>query len=117
VEYNPHYPTILPEFIALSLVFVLNVLIPASAIFAARRLKRRRWLPHAIAFLWVFFSPLTLAILATPTMAPDEVGGAGDGFIILPILAETPIVLIVYAIVLLGLRAKRQNPSAPHLPS
>ncbi|MDC9809250.1 hypothetical protein [Rhizobium binxianense] len=117
MEYDPHYPTILPEFIALSLVFVLNVLIPASAIFIARRLKRRRWLPHTIAFLWVFFSPLTLAILATPTMAPDEVGGPGDGFIILPILGETPIVLVIYAIVLLGLRAKRQSSSAPHLPS
>ncbi|EJC66999.1 hypothetical protein HFO15_05790 [Rhizobium laguerreae] len=117
MEYDPHYPTILPEFIALSLVFVLNILIPVSAIFAARRLKRRRWLPHTIAFLWVFFSPLTLAVLTTPTMAADEVAGPGDGFIVLPILWETPTVLVVYAIVLLGLRAKRQNPSPPHLPS
>ncbi|MDV4176932.1 hypothetical protein R1521_00200 [Rhizobium brockwellii] len=117
MEYDPHYPTILPEFIALSLVFVLNILIPVSAIFAARRLKRRRWLPHTIAFLWVFFSPLTLAILTTPTMAADEVGGPGGGFTLLPILGETPIVLVFYAIVLLSLRAKRQNPAPSHLPS
>jgi hypothetical protein len=117
MEHNPHYPTILPEFLALSLVFVSNVLIPVSAIFIARMLKRHRWMPHALAFLWVFFSPITLAILATPTMTPGEEAGPGDGIILIPVVAEIPIVLVVYAIALLYLRPARQNPSASHSPS
>ncbi|MBY5736043.1 hypothetical protein [Rhizobium leguminosarum] len=117
MEYDPHYPTILPEFIALPLVFVLNILIPVSAIFAARRLKRRRWLPHTFAFLWVFLSPFTLAILATPTMAPGEEAGPGGGMILLPILGESPIVLVVYVVILLYLRLTRPTCFAPHAPS
>ncbi|MGO8048530.1 hypothetical protein ACC713_37840, partial [Rhizobium johnstonii] len=50
MEYDPHYPTILPDPIALPLVFVLNILIPVSAIFIARKLQRRRLLPPACMF-------------------------------------------------------------------
>ncbi|AJC79896.1 hypothetical protein IE4803_CH02707 [Rhizobium etli bv. phaseoli str. IE4803] len=64
-------------------------------------LKRHRWLPHALAFLWVFFSPITLAILATPTMAPGEEARGGAGIILLPVLVEIPNVLVVYTIALL----------------
>ncbi|MBB2793948.1 UNVERIFIED_ORG: hypothetical protein GGD58_002812 [Rhizobium pisi] len=112
MEYDPHYPTILPEFLALSIVFVSNVLIPVSAIVITRMLRRHRWAPHASAFLWVFFSPITLALLATPTMAPGEEAGPGDGIILIPVLGEIPIVLVVYTIALLYLRPARQNPSA-----
>ncbi|WHO75216.1 hypothetical protein [Rhizobium sp. BT03] len=117
MEYNPHYPTILPEFFALSFAFVLNILIPVSAIFIARMLKRQRWLPHALAFLWVFFSPITLAILATPAMAPGEEPGPGDGIILLPVLAEIPVVFVVYALTLIYLRLRRQISSPSHSPS
>ncbi|MBY3043366.1 hypothetical protein GR210_00610 [Rhizobium leguminosarum] len=117
MEYDPHYPTILPDPIALPLVFVLNILIPVSAIFIARKLQRRRWLPHTFAFLWVFLSPFTLAILTMPTMAPGEEAGPGGGMILLPILGETPIVLVVYAVILLYLRLTRQTSLAPHSPS
>ncbi|MBX5198021.1 hypothetical protein HJB82_22310 [Rhizobium sp. NZLR10] len=116
MAYNPHYPTILPEFFALSLVFVLNILIPASAIFIARMLTRRRWLLYLFAFLWVCFSPITLAILATPVMAPGEETGPGDGMILLPVLAEIPVVLVVYAVALFYLRLTRQTSSASHSP-
>ncbi|KPH07793.1 hypothetical protein CO657_11755 [Rhizobium acidisoli] len=117
MEYNPHYPTILPEFFALSFVFVLNILIPVSAILTARMLTLRRWLPHTLAFLWVFFSPITLAILATPAMAPGEEAGPGDGMILLPVLTEIPVVLVVYALTLIYLRLTRQISSASHSPS
>ncbi|ANL47308.1 hypothetical protein AMC87_CH02637 [Rhizobium phaseoli] len=112
MEYNPHYPTILPEFLALSFVLVLNVLIPVSALFIAGMIKRHRWTPHASAFLWVLLSPITLAILTTRAMAPGEEAGSGDGVILIPVLAGIPIVLVVYTIALLYLRPARQNPSA-----
>ncbi|MDR9803314.1 hypothetical protein [Rhizobium hidalgonense] len=117
MDYDPDYPTILPEFFAISLAFVLNILIPVLAIVIARMLTRHRWLPHTTAFLWVFFSPITLAILATPTMAPGEEAGPGDGFIVFPILAEIPVVLVVYAIALLYFRLARQISPASHSPS
>ncbi|WP_010067300.1 hypothetical protein [Rhizobium sp. CIAT894] len=117
MDYDPHYPTILPEFLALSLVFILNILIPVSAIFIARMVTRRRWLPHITAFLWVFFSPVALVILATPAMAPGEEAGPGDGFIALPIFAEIPVVLVVYAVALLYFRLTRQISPASHSPS
>lgn len=101
LEYDPYYPTILPPGIALALVLALNILIPILAIFVARRMTRLRWLPHAFAFLWVLFSAFTLATLALPAMAPGEEPGPGDGFLLLPVLAETPIVLFVYALILL----------------
>ncbi|MBX4957280.1 hypothetical protein [Rhizobium lentis] len=104
LEYDPHYPTILPPGIALALVFVLNILAPLLAIFVARRMKRRRWMSHAVAFLWVLLSTFVLGELALPTTAPDEASGPGDGFLLLPIVAETPIVLLVYVLVLLFLR-------------
>lgn len=72
LEYDPHYPTILPPGIALALVFVLNILAPLLAIFVARRMKRRRWMSHAVAFLWVLLSTFVLGELALPTTAPDE---------------------------------------------
>lgn len=100
LEYDPHYPTILPVGIAVPLVLALNILIPILAIFVARRMTRLRWLPHAFAFLWVLFSAFTLATLALPAMAPGEELGPGNGFLLLPVLGETPIVLIVYALTL-----------------
>jgi hypothetical protein len=106
LEYDPYYPTILPPGIALALVFALNILVPALAIFVARKMKRREWLPHAVAFLWVLFSTFILYALALPTLAPDEAAGPGDGFLLLPIVAQTPIVLLVYALVLLSLRLR-----------
>ncbi|WP_246723243.1 hypothetical protein [Rhizobium etli] len=68
-------------------------------------------------FYGCFFSPITLAILATPTMAPGEEAGAGDGIILIPVVAEIAIVLIVYTIALLYWRPARQGPSASHSPS
>ncbi|OWV77662.1 hypothetical protein ATY77_29710 [Rhizobium sp. R634] len=116
MEYDPHYPTILPPGIALALVFALNILIPILAIVVARRMRRRRWLLHAVAFLWVLLSAFTLSALAMPAMAPDEEAGPGEGFILLPVLGETPIVLFVYALILAFLRwrspAVRQERSA-----
>jgi hypothetical protein len=55
-------------------------------------------------------------MLATPTMAPGEEAGPGDGIILIPVVAEIPIVLVVYTIALLYLRPARQNPSASHSP-
>jgi hypothetical protein len=113
MEYDPNYPTVLPPFIGLALIFVLNILIPISAIVVARMLKRQTWLPHTFAFLWVLFSTLTLAMLVTPAMAPDEEAGPGDGLILLPVMGETLIVLFIYSIIVLYLRSSRPTPSAP----
>ncbi|MBB3137753.1 hypothetical protein FHS26_005521 [Rhizobium pisi] len=107
LEYDPYYPTILPPGIALALVFAMNILATLLAIFVARKMKRRKWLPHAVAFLWVLFSTFILCELALPTMAPGEEAGPGEGLILLPILEQTPIVLFVYALVLLFLRLNR----------
>ncbi|HEY1144799.1 MAG TPA: hypothetical protein VGE84_00490 [Allosphingosinicella sp.] len=115
LEYDPYYPTILPPGIALALVFALSIVVPLLAIVVARKMKRRRWMPHAFAFLWVLLSTFILAELALPTMAPGEEAGPGGGFLLLPVAEQTPIVLLVYALVLLFLRfsgsAARQDKS------
>ncbi|MBB4231117.1 hypothetical protein GGD56_004989 [Rhizobium mongolense] len=46
MHYNPHYPTILPPYIALYFILAANILFPVSAYFIARRFKRNKWLPN-----------------------------------------------------------------------
>lgn len=103
MDYDPHYPTILPTVIALWLVLALNLLIPVAAYFIARRFQRHKWLPHTLAFLWVLTSIFTFGALGMPTLAPDEAPGPGDGFVMLPVAAEAAVVLVGYLLAFLSM--------------
>ena len=103
MHYDPNYPTILPPLIALPLFLVLNILVPVSAYFIGRSFKRYKWVPHALAFLWVLASVFMFDLVGLPQLAPDEEGGPGEGFVLLPLVLETAVVLAIYFLALVGL--------------
>lgn len=98
--YDPHYPTLLPPLIALPLILVLNILVPIAAFRRARSVKRRKWLPHTLAFFWVLASVYTFYLVGMPKLTPDEEPGPGDGFLLLPILLETAVISVGYFLAL-----------------
>lgn len=120
LEYDPHYPTILPLGLTLVLVLALNILIPVAAIFLARRSNQRKRRLLAFASLWLLFSPVIMVIMATPTKPSDDELGPAVVMLALPILMEVLMLFFVYAITLLFLypgRLRRQSGSAPPSPS
>ncbi|MCJ9720083.1 hypothetical protein MOV66_02335 [Agrobacterium sp. SHOUNA12C] len=118
--YDAHYSIILPSLVALPLILVLNILVPIAAIYRARAVERRKWLPHTLAFLWVLASVYTFYLIGMPKLAPDEEPGPGDGLLLLPILLETAIISVGYFIALIWLLLGRlvgRNASQSQSPS
>ena len=118
--YDPYYPTLLPPLVALPLILVLNILVPIAAIVRARAIKRRKWLPHTLAFLWVLTSEYTFYLVGMPKLAPDEEMGPGGGLLVLPILLESAVISVGYFIALIWLLVSRlvgRNTSRSQLPS
>lgn len=103
MDYDPYYPTILPPLIALPIFLALNILVPLTAHFIGRSLKRYKWAPHMLAFLWVLASVLIFGLVASPHLEPDEQEGDNSGFLFLPLGLETAAVLVVYLLALVGL--------------
>lgn len=105
--YDPYYPTLLPPLVALPLILILNVLVPIAAFRRARAAERRKWLLHALAFLWVLVSVYTFYLVGMPKLAPDEEPGPGDGFLVLPILLETAVISVLYFLAFIWLLVSR----------
>ena len=103
MNYDPNYPTILPPLVALPIFLALNILVPLTAHFVGRSLRRYKWAPHILAFLWVVASVFMFGLVASPHLASDEAEGPGDGFLFLPLGLETAAVLVVYLLALAGL--------------
>ena len=110
IQFGPDYPTILPPDFAVELIFIVNIIVLAAAIFVSRNMRRLKWLPHFIAVVWLPFSPFLTAILALPVMPPDESPGPGDGFILFPVLGEAALFLMGYALVVTVLALPRIKP-------
>ncbi len=102
-----YYPPLLPPLVALLLIIVLNILVPIAAIFRARAIKHRKWLPHTLAFLWVLTLEFTFYLVGMPKLAPDQEMGPGGGLLVLPILLETAVITVGYFIAVIWLRISR----------
>ena len=93
------YPTILPPELAVSLMFVVNIVALGAAFLVSIDMSRLKWLPHVIAFVWLACSPILVAFLALSDMSADESPGPGDGFVLLPIIGEVATFLLGYVLV------------------
>ncbi len=91
----------------MTLVLTLNVLMVTVAVITSRRLRKSKWLPHAISTAWLICSILLLAYLGLADIPNEQNGPVAQEVILLPVAAQIAVTILCYGVAMVWAGARR----------